>query len=309
MAPDAVRVASQVRALIRRTQPDLPPGRNVHAWYDQSVLIDASAASVRDAVLVGVALACLVLLAFLRSVRITLIAVIAVPCVLVTTAILLQVLHMSFDIMTLGGIAAAVGLVIDDSVVMLEHIADGRSRGRGTFESAADLTRPLVVSSTVTIVVFAPLAFLSGITGAFFKALSLTMVSSLVISFFVAWLVVPVLTQWLVRADHGPISRARTEGWIAALYARTLRRVLKRPWLVVVVLLPLFLAGWQSLRALGSGFVPSMDEGGASSTTTPRPGPRSRTPTRCAGRWKPSWRACRRSTATRDARVSSWAVA
>src|SRR6202043_1169719 len=185
-------------------QPQLPPGVNVANWYDQSQLVVASASSVRDAILIGVGLAALVLLFFLRNFKITLIAVIVVPTVLAATIVLLYVLGMSFNIMTLGGMAAAVGLIMDDAIVMIEHIvrrlrgADGDQHGR-VMAAALEFARPLAGSSASTIVIFIPLAFLSGVTGAFFKALSLTMAASLTISFVVAWLAVPILCATLFK--------------------------------------------------------------------------------------------------------------
>ncbi len=101
----------------------LPAGVKLVNWYDQSELVTQSVASVRDAVLIGLVLAALVLLLFLRSWRVTLVAIIVVPATLATTVLVLSILGMSFNIMTLGGIAAAVGLLIDDVIVMVEHIA------------------------------------------------------------------------------------------------------------------------------------------------------------------------------------------
>jgi multidrug efflux pump subunit AcrB len=117
---NAVRIAREVQAKLAATR--LPPGTRLVSWYDQSELVTQSVASVRDAVLIGLVLAALVLLLFLRNWRITLVAAIVVPATLAATVLVLTVLGMSFNIMTLGGIAAAVGLLIDDVIVMVEHI-------------------------------------------------------------------------------------------------------------------------------------------------------------------------------------------
>ena len=273
---NTVQVASAVRALIAERAAVLPPDVHIEVWYDQSELIEASASSVRDAVLLGVALACLVLLAFLRSRRVTLIAAIAVPGVLAATTLLLGVLQMSFNIMTLGGMAAAVGLVIDDAIVMIEHI-EAKRQGRGgesmgALAAAVDLTRPLVVSSSVTVVVFAPLAFLSGVTGAFFRALSLTMASSLVISFFVAWLVVPILAERLLPSHAAPHVSGAVEKRVLAVYRWLVERALKRPLVGLLLVVPLLALGLVAQARLGSGFMPSMDEGGFIMDYRARPG-------------------------------------
>lgn len=126
---NSVRIAGDIKAKLNAYTPQLPKGVQIANWYDQSRLVVDSAASVRDAILIGIGLAAMVLLAFLRSFRITLIAVLVVPAVLATTVVLLSTLGMSFNIMTLGGMAAAVGLIIDDAIVMNEHIMR-RLRGR-----------------------------------------------------------------------------------------------------------------------------------------------------------------------------------
>jgi len=271
---NTVQIARNVRQLLARTA--LPPSAHLASWYDQSTLVVDSAASVRDAILIGVALAGLVLLLFLRSLKITLIAMITVPAVLAATVVLLDALGMSFNIMTLGGMAAAVGLVIDDAIVMSEHIVRRLSeaepgspapqRHNGILHAAMEYLRPLAGSSASTVIIFVPLAFLSGVNGAFFKALSLTMAAALVISFFVAWLAVPLLADKLLTAKDIARETQREHGrWLSAVqrgYARVLGASLRAPWLVVLGVAPLLLAGWLAYGQVGSGFMPHMDEGG-----------------------------------------------
>src|SRR5437762_2539175 len=158
-------------------------------------------------------LAAFVLLIFLRDWKVTLIAILTVPAVLAATIVLLYVLKMSFNIMTLGGMAAAVGLVIDDAIVMVEHIVrrvrsmrEGDPRSR-VLSAASEFTNPLAGSSAATIIIFTPLAFLSGVAGAFFKALSLTMAASLIISFIVAWLAVPILCAKLSKRKDAELEQ------------------------------------------------------------------------------------------------------
>ena len=177
---NSVQIARDVHARLAAYKKQLPPGVKLANWYDQSVLVLDSAASVRDAILIGTGLAVLVLFAFLRNIKITLIAALVVPAVLASTVVMFFALGMSFNIMTLGGMAAAVGLIIDDAIVMIEHIVrrlrgtHGDHHGR-VLAAAMEFVRPLAGSSASTIVIFLPLAFLTGVTGAFFKALSLTM--------------------------------------------------------------------------------------------------------------------------------------
>src|SRR6201987_2273300 len=201
---NTVQIAQQIKAKLQSLQKQTPEGIHLANWYDQSELIVASNGSARDAVLIGVVLAALILLLFLRNWKITLFAAIAVPSVLCATVLLLYVLKMSFNIMTLGGLAAAVGLIIDDTIVKAEHIIrrirENKSEvPRGAvLDAATESTRPRIGSSAATIIIFAPLAFLSGVTGAFFKALSLTMAASLIISFLIAWIGLPLIATRLL---------------------------------------------------------------------------------------------------------------
>ncbi len=265
---NTVQIAEEIKTKLADYQKQLPSGVKIANWYDQSELILASEKSVRDSILVGVLFAVLILLFFLRNLKVTLIAAHVVPGVLAATILLLYVFHMSFNIMTLGGMAAAVGLIIDDAIVMVEHIirrlrdSAGDHRGR-VMRAAAEFTKALAGSSASTIIIFAPLAFLSGVTGAFFKALSLTMSVSLIISFFVAWLAVPLLADHFLNEND---ARRKEGGGLADRARRTyegsMQRVLGRPWLVVLGVACLLVLGWVAYRHIGSGFMPTIDEGG-----------------------------------------------
>jgi len=275
---NTVQIARDVRAKLGEFRPQLPRDVKIANWYDQSELIVAAAASVRDAVFIGIFLAGGVLLLFLRNGRITLIAMACVPASLAATVLLLKLQHSSFNIMTLSGMAAAVGLIIDDAIVMVEHVIR-RLRGHPgphhglVWSAAAEFTRPLVGSSLSTIIIFAPLAFLSGVTGAFFKALSLTMAASLVISFLIAWLAVPILADhFLGEKDANQAEGGRFTAWVHRWYERLMRRVLARPALVLLGVVPLLAASWLAYRNVGSGFMPSMDEGGFIFDYVARPG-------------------------------------
>jgi len=265
---NTVQIADDIKAKLAELTGRLPKDVKVANWYDQSELIVMSARSVRDAVLVGVVLSILILLVFLRNLKITLIAAIVVPSVLAVTVLVLSVLHMSFNIMTLGGMAAAVGLIIDDAIVMIEHLIrrlrGGNGHPLGRIKGAAEeFTGPLSGSSASTIIIFAPLAFLSGVTGAFFKALSLTMAASLVVSYFVAWLAVPLLASHLLGEKD---TRQKEGGFLSRIlhggYRGLLGAILPHPWLILLVIAPLLAAGWFAYKQTGSGFMPKMDEGG-----------------------------------------------
>lgn len=268
---NTVRIIKDIKKRLANYHDKLPKGLTITNWYDQSQLVTESAASVRDAIIIGIVLAAIVLLLFLRSLKITLVAVLIVPAALATTILLLYVLGSSFNIMTLGGMAAAVGLIVDDAIVMIEHIVR-RLREHKEQEdhyalsirnAAIEFTRPLAGSSAATIVIFVPLAFLAGVTGSFFKALALTMASSLIVSFLLAWLAVPLLAEHLLHSkdaekeDNGPVFRRIQHG-----YQVLMQRLVRQPWWILLAVIPFLLLSYTAYKNVGSGFMPHMDEGG-----------------------------------------------
>lgn len=265
---NSVQIAQAVKQRLMEFERSNGHSLAVANWYDQSLLVVGAAGSVRDAILIGIALAGLVLFLFLRNTRIILIVLITVPATLAMTVLLLTLLKMSFNMMTLGGMAAAVGLLIDDVIVMLEHIVRRVHEGSAEISTrvaaaAREFTRPLTGSSAATLVIFLPLAFLGGVTGAFFKALSLTMACALLISYALTWVAVPLLARWLINPEH---ARERPPGrvtqWLAVHYQRALQGLLRRPAWLLLIALPLLLAGGLAYLRVGSGFMPAMDEGG-----------------------------------------------
>ncbi|TAM45754.1 MAG: efflux RND transporter permease subunit [Acidobacteria bacterium] len=268
--PDSntVQIASDLKTRLAEFRARAGSDLDIRTWYDQADLILASAKSVRDSILIGIGLAVLVLFLFLRNVRVTLVAALTVPVVLAITLLILQALGKSLNIMTLGGMAAAVGLIIDDAIVMVEH---GIRRLREQPEEHAtmllragrEMASPLTGSSLVTIVIFAPLAYLSGVTGAFFRALSLTMAIALIVSYVVAFLGVPIFAHLLLRRRDAEGEDVRP--WLARVlagYEWLLRRILGRPLWGLAGVIPLLILGWLAYRHVGTGFMPAMDEGG-----------------------------------------------
>ena len=276
---NAVQIAKGVQAKLAGYK--LPPGVRLVKWYDQSELVTQSAASVRDAVLIGLMLAAIVLISFLRSWRVTLIAILVVPATLAATVLLLSVAGMSFNIMTMGGIAAAVGLLIDDVIVMVEHIARraGAPRSEGgvagaqaVMPAAREFMTPLTGSSLATLIVFLPLSFLDGVTGAFSKALSVTMAAALAISYLMTALVVPVLARRLVDFERWRDPAAGRTSWLTRQHGRLLDALFRRPWILAAVLVFLLAGGFLASRAVPTGFMPKVDEGGFIIDYTTKPG-------------------------------------
>ena len=262
---NTVQIVKDIDAALAEMR--LPADVKMTNWYDQSTLIVDSASSVRDAILIGVLLAGGVLFVFLRSIRITFVALIVVPAVLAVTTLLLWLLGMSFNIMTLGGMAAAIGLIVDDAIVMIEQIerrldASDPDQTRTIRAASAEFLRPLAGSSAATTLIFLPLAFLTGVTGAFFKALSITMATALAVSFLIAWLVIPILAEMLLKSPTATEHGDPRAGRISTFARRSISASVARPARTMLLMLPVALVGVLAWYNLGSGFIPSLDEGG-----------------------------------------------
>ena len=264
---DMVAIAKAAQAALAGGAPLLPPGVALNKWYDQSALVLAAAGSVRDAILIGIVLAALVLLAFLRSWRVTLLAMLIVPAALLAAIIVLSLLGMSFNIMTLGGLAASVGLVIDDVIVMIEHIARRSSSASGQSKSwvlraGGEFFRPLTGSSAATLIVFAPLGFLTGVTGAFFKALSITMTATLFASWALTAIAVPLLAELLIDFSTFHAPEDAEPSWLTRLHHCALGALFRRPVLLGLAALVLVVLGGVAASQVPTGFMPTLDEGG-----------------------------------------------
>jgi len=270
-AADAVALVKLVDE--RMQGANLPSDIKVSFFYDQSELVTGAADSVRDAILLGAVLAGMVLFVFLRSWRLMVITATLLPAVLAATCLGLHSLGMSFNMMTLGGMAAAVGLVVDDAVVMLEHLMrrlqeaedHHESRRPSMLAAAREMARPLIGSTLATIIVFVPLAFISGVTGGFFKALAVTMVAALTVSLIYARYVLPLVAdKWLTLKDAEAADKA--DGFMDGLgniYRKGAIRAFSKPQhFILAVTLGLIAIGVFSWTQIQSGFMPKMDEGG-----------------------------------------------
>jgi CzcA family heavy metal efflux pump len=270
--PDSntVQVADEVHAEVDAIKRSLPTGVTLSLFYDQSDVVVASISSVRDAIVIGLFLAALIIWLFLRDWGTAVMTGLVVPVTMVVTFIAMKLLGQSFNLMTLGGLAAAVGLVIDDKIVVVENIVLHRDKGEGPLQATAsalkELTVPLVGSTLTPIVVFLPLITITGVTGTFFGALAIAMSVSLLTSLVLALVWTSNLSTRLVRRhQHGVHEEEPTTGLFAhviAFYERAIRRSLHHPFALGALCLVLIAASYVSFRALDTDMLPSFDEGG-----------------------------------------------
>ena len=239
----------------------LPAGLQITKVYDLAEFVRSAIASVRDAILLGGFLAVVILLLFLRDWRLTLVASITLPLAVLMTLVVMHGFGESINLMSMGGLAVAIGLVIDDAVVVVEGIHRRVLDGSATpvADAVHDLTAPVVSSTLTTVVVFAPLGLLSGVVGQFFRALSLTLSAAVLASLALALTLIPLLARWGIRTSAHSATPGRR---LDETYVRTLRPILTRPILSLALALILALAGVALYFQVGSGFLPHADEGG-----------------------------------------------
>ncbi len=269
---NTVALADSVARIMAAIAPTLPPGVHVKPIYDQALLVREAVRSVRDAMLIGAALAVIVLLVFLRHGRITAISATSIPLTLAITVFVMRLLGQTFNLMTLGAMAIAIGLVIDDAVVITENIARHLrltpDRTRAIRTAVQELIWPVTTSTLTTVVVFLPLGLLQGVVGQFFAALATTLTVAVLVSLLLALTIIPLLAEQLVTGHEvepvraGLLLRAQTAlDSLGPRYERALSSTLRHTRRIGIAALALVLVGLGMWRLVETGFLPEMDEG------------------------------------------------
>lgn len=282
--PDAntVAVVDEVRRTLASMRGQIPSDVHVAAYYDQSLLVRDSISSVRDAIIIGLLLSVVILFAFLRNWGTTFVAILVIPVTILVTFLAMWLARLSFDLMTLGGVAAAIGLVIDDAIVVVEniytHMNRGQTRREAVQSAVSEITAPIIGSTITPVVVFLPLTILTGVTGVFFRSLALTMAVALLTSLVLALGFTPVLAEKFVRPkrrrsenrlpEHEPTAieleaEAESGTFLRAIISRyewVLAHALDNRWAVILIIVGVLIGSYLLYRALGSEFLPEIDE-------------------------------------------------
>lgn len=274
---NTVQLADSIAAIAQSIQRTLPAGVVLKPVYDQAALVRDAVGSVRDAMLIGAVLAVVILFAFLQQGLVTAVSATAIPLTMAITTFVMSLVGQTFNLMTLGAMAIATGLVIDDAVVVTEnivrHLGMSTDRHRAISDAIHELLWPVTTSTLTTVVVFLPLVLLTGVVGQFFSALSITLTIAVLVSLVLAVSVIPLLSERLVTAatvqqlEAGP----RRRGLLGAIahgintlgdrYERSLDSALQHPWRLIGGAGALLILGYVTYRHIGTGFLPDMDEG------------------------------------------------
>jgi CzcA family heavy metal efflux pump len=261
-----INLSESVASRKKELEKILPPDVHISLYYDQADFVNKAIKSVNDSIWLGLLLALLVAIMFLRSFRASTTILVIIPVTLLLTIIVLYCIGYTLNIMTFGAIAAAIGLIIDDAVVVVEQIHrtheefPDRPSNQLVNQAIKYLMPSMVGSSISTIVIFVPFMLLGGVAGAYFNVLTNTMIITLVCSFFVTWIGLPVIYLWFSdlrsifpEKKKTIVKKTKTRNWVSFF--------LHRPSLSILFILLLILSIIYILPRLETGFLPEMDEG------------------------------------------------
>lgn len=260
-----VEVSARVAQKLAEIRKSLPADFKVGHAYDESRLVSDAIASVFEAIAIGIGLIFVVLMVFLRSLRATILAALTIPLSALSAFAIMGLLGQSFNLMSLGGIAIAIGLVIDDAIVVIENIHTQLAKGMDSLSAARqslhELAGPITTSTVTTVVVFLPLGLLSGVAGQFFTALTITLASAVLYSLVLSLTLTPLMAaQWLRKKERIGSDSGAQSIWQRA-YGKILGGIFKVPVVVVLASLAIFGASVSLFDRLGTDFLPKLDEG------------------------------------------------
>jgi len=260
---NAVSIMKKVEKRLSALKKVIPPDVKVQKWYDMTDFILGAIGSVRDAIFLGALLTFIILLIFLKKLRITLVTVTIIPVALLISFIFIRLLGMNLNIMSLGGLAAAIGILTDNAIVVVENIEryleEGYDRKEAVIKASSEIIPPLLGATMTTLVVFVPLVFLSGVPGIFFRALASTLAIAVVVSMLLAVFLTPALAISFIS------TRKKRPGKFVPvlinLHQKALKKFIKWPLLTVFFILIFSAIAVFSYLRIPSGFLPEWDEG------------------------------------------------
>jgi len=271
---NTVKVAQEIRKNISTIQKDLPSGMHLEVVKDNSIPINDSLNEVIKTIIEGCMLAILIVFLFLREWESTLISAISLPISIVTTFIAMKLMNFTLNTMSLMALSLAVGLLIDDAIVVIENIVRHLHMGKSGFKAAVDGTSEIglaVLATTLAVVsVFLPVAMVNGIVGKYFIEFGLTIVFSILISLLVSFTLVPLLATKLLKTDkkHNKTFIGKFLDWfnktfdaISEKYGQFLKVALGHRLIVMIMAIVLFIGSISLVPQLGMSFMPSVDNG------------------------------------------------
>ncbi|MCW3118636.1 MAG: efflux transporter permease subunit, partial [Chitinophagaceae bacterium] len=262
-----IDISDQVSAKVEELKKILPAGITIRPYYIQADFVNNSVKSVTDSLWIGLILAIVVAIIFLRSLKASITILITIPVTICLTLIAIYTMGYTLNIMTLGAIAAAIGLIIDDAIVVVEQIHRTHEEHPGEsslalVQKAIHYLLPAMIGSSLsTIVIFIPFELMSGVAGAYFKVMTNTMIITLLCSFFVTWICLPVIYLFLTRTKKENAAKTKSQPAHSVKRQKWVSFFIRKPYISFIIIAFFGLSAWYILPKLQTGFLPEMDEG------------------------------------------------
>ncbi len=260
---NAVEIMNKVQQKWQTLQATLPADVQVRKWYDMTDFIKSSIGSVRDAIFFGALLTIIILLLFLKRIRITLVTAIIIPVALLISFIFIKLFGMNLNIMSLGGLAAAIGILVDNAIVVIENIErfleEGHPRTEAVIKATAEIISPLLGATLTTLVVFIPLVFLSGVPGIFFRSLASTLSIAIFVSMLLAVFLTPALAVVFISTKKKKPGRFVPR--LIDSHQKGLKLLFRHPAVMFLIIIIFAVVALFSYLRIPSGFLPKWDEG------------------------------------------------
>lgn len=262
---NTAQVIEQVKNKLNEITPSLPAGTKINVFYDRSNLIDTAISTITTALAQAVLLVIILLAIFLGDIRSSLVVSLSLPMAALVTFILMKQFELSANLMSLGGLVIAIGMLVDSSVVIVENIVNRLSNNQHLprlhviFRACKEVATPVFSGTIIIIIVFSPLLMLSGLEGKLFKPVALTIVFAMLSALLLSLTIIPVLASLLLK--DGVVTQPKLVTVLQNFYVKTLTKVIDKPLAITLASLSIFMVSLLLFQGLGKSFMPTLDEG------------------------------------------------
>lgn len=262
---NTAQVITQVKSKLNDIEASLPKGTKINVFYDRSTLIDTAINTITNALAQAVILVIILLAIFLGDIRSSLVVSLSLPMAALVTFILMKQFELSANLMSLGGLVIAIGMLVDSSVVIVENIVNRLSNNQHLprlhviFRACKEVATPVFSGTIIIIIVFSPLLMLSGLEGKLFKPVALTIVFAMISALLLSLTIIPVLASLLLK--DGPVTQPKLVTALQHFYVKTLANVINKPLIITLLSLSIFIVSIFLFQGLGKSFMPTLDEG------------------------------------------------
>ncbi|GAA6206409.1 CusA/CzcA family heavy metal efflux RND transporter [Thalassotalea sp. SU-HH00458] len=262
---NTAQVVEDVKNKLKEIEKSLPDGTKINVFYDRSNLINTAISTITTALGQAVILVIILLAIFLGDIRSSLVVSLSLPMAALVTFILMKQFELSANLMSLGGLVIAIGMLVDSSVVIVENIVNRLANNQHLprlhviFRACKEVATPVFSGTVIIIIVFTPLLLLSGLEGKLFKPVALTIVFAMLSALVLSLTIIPILASFILK--NGPVTQPKLIKVLQSFYTKTLTKVINKPVVIIVLSFSVFIFSFFLFQGLGKSFMPTLDEG------------------------------------------------